>query len=310
MSKVLSSYLKTGGWGSLKTSLANCVLYAPFWRPDMVAIGGSITSGTGTMAESPTVLAVGANTITATGAGTFIISTPQAGTCVSGTATITGSPVTLAAGTTTTVTTGVTTGTFTVTTGNIIRSQDSIGHLCTVTGALWTSQGRWFDGAGAADDLINCGSATVLDNLLTNFTVAAWIKPASVGEGSIGQVANKNSIVFRLNANNVISLGVLLGAAWKVASSATNAITLNAWNFVAGIYNNVNVLVCAGSTWVTGSATTGNIDDHSAFSLTIGNNVGTTGTFDGTIGVVWAWNEVKTAAWLEDLRLRTRGRFG
>lgn len=42
--------------------------------------------------------------------------------------------------------------------GASFMSQDKHGHLCTVTGALWTPQGRSFDGvddfAGVADDIL------------------------------------------------------------------------------------------------------------------------------------------------------------
>ncbi len=160
-----------GNFGSPKLDLGGCVFHAPLWRPDMVARGGSIVSGTGTMAVTPLTLAVGANTVTALTAGTFIITLPQAGTCASGDATITGSPVTIPAGVATTVTTGVTTGTFTVTTSNIIRSKDSIGHLCTVTDATWNYQGRTFDGV---DDKIAIPDGPAFD--WVDLTLWAWVK--------------------------------------------------------------------------------------------------------------------------------------
>ena len=171
-----SPAFKTGSWGSPKLDLGGCVFYAPLWRPDMVARGGAIVSGTGTMAQTPFTLAVGDNTITATGAGTFLISVPQEGTCTSGTATITGSPVTLPAGVTTSVTTGATTGTFTVATSNIIRSKDSTGHLGTIVGASWGAQGRTFDGS---DDRIRTPDHASLD--LVAWTIIVWFKKVADG---------------------------------------------------------------------------------------------------------------------------------
>ena len=164
--------MMTGGWGTVGIDIKDpsLVLYVPLWRPDMVARGGSIVNGTGTLDVSPQALAVGANTLTASGAGTFLISVPQAGTCASGTATITGSPVTLPAGITTSVTTGVTTGTFTVTTSNIIRTKDSIGHLATVYGALWRPNGREFDGT---DDYI---ALPLAFDAITNATILFWFR--------------------------------------------------------------------------------------------------------------------------------------
>ena len=56
--------------------------------------------------------------------------------------------------------------------GSSFMSDDAYGHLCTVTGALWTSQGRDFDGI---DDVINCGNNPVLA-LQYPFTIEYWLK--------------------------------------------------------------------------------------------------------------------------------------
>lgn len=173
---------KTGGWGNPKLDLGGCVLYLPLWRPDMVASGGAITSGTGTMTVSPLALAVGANTITAATAGTFIITSPVGGTCASvgGGATITNSPVTITAGVATTVSTGVTTGDFTVTTSNIIRSKDSNNHSCTITEATWDLYGRAADGT---NDKITCPAISQLSNA-TKATILVWANDTAASYGS------------------------------------------------------------------------------------------------------------------------------
>jgi len=49
-------------------------------------------------------------------------------------------------------------------------SRDAYGHLCSVSGALWTPRGRSFDGT---DDYINCGRSSRLD--VANLTVEGWI---------------------------------------------------------------------------------------------------------------------------------------
>ncbi len=55
-------------------------------------------------------------------------------------------------------------------------SKDVYGHLCTVTGALWTPRGRSFDGV---DDYINLGSATAFE--CPSLTFLAWIKRGATG---------------------------------------------------------------------------------------------------------------------------------
>jgi len=53
--------------------------------------------------------------------------------------------------------------------GASFMSKDAYGHLCTATGALWTPQGRSFDGS---DDLIDCGNPVVLGET----TFMWWMK--------------------------------------------------------------------------------------------------------------------------------------
>lgn len=56
--------------------------------------------------------------------------------------------------------------------GGSFMSRDAYGHLCTVTGALWRPDGRYFDGT---DDEIDLGNPSVLD-FTDDFTIIAWFK--------------------------------------------------------------------------------------------------------------------------------------
>ena len=58
--------------------------------------------------------------------------------------------------------------------GASFRSKDAYGHLCTVTGALWRPDGRYFDGS---DDVIALGTSA--GNLSTTGSICVWMKPAS-----------------------------------------------------------------------------------------------------------------------------------
>ncbi len=216
--------------GTPRLDLGGCVFYAPLWRPDMVARGGSIINGTGTLDVSPQNLAVGANTITATGAGTFIIRVPRAGTCASGTATVAGSPVTLPAGIATTVDTGATTGTITVTTGNIIKSKDSIGHLCTIMDATWGSQGRTFVGANA--DYINLAADSVMNFISGDFTILVWFKPTTISITQYlfvrGLLSTDGYMLAVHSANRLTFYGNQAGANQQ-SYSAGSTIANNTW---------------------------------------------------------------------------------
>ena len=56
--------------------------------------------------------------------------------------------------------------------GASFMSRDGYGHLCTVTGALWTPHGRSFDG----DDYINCGNNAIMNFTSGAFSIEEWIK--------------------------------------------------------------------------------------------------------------------------------------
>lgn len=57
------------------------------------------------------------------------------------------------------------------------KSLDAYRHDCTVTGALWTPQGRKLDGVV---DYINCGKAGLVGVQKTNYSFGIWINPAKV----------------------------------------------------------------------------------------------------------------------------------
>ena len=69
--------------------------------------------------------------------------------------------------------------------GASFASRDAYGHRCTVTGALWRPNGRYFD---AVNDGINCGTGSNLNlgNTMDKYTMTAWIKTSyAADEGEI-----------------------------------------------------------------------------------------------------------------------------
>ena len=58
--------------------------------------------------------------------------------------------------------------------GASIMSRDACGHLCSVTGALWTPRGRSFDGD---DDSILLGTDVWSSAELASGTICFWVKP-------------------------------------------------------------------------------------------------------------------------------------
>jgi len=79
--------------------------------------------------------------------------------------------------------------------GSSFMSRDAYGHLCTVTGALWRPDGRYFDGS---DDRINLGAVLVPASAETTWEV--WAKR------------------FSGSATNQVLIGQMspIGGIWKV----------------------------------------------------------------------------------------------
>jgi len=64
-------------------------------------------------------------------------------------------------------------------TGSPIISKDLNALSCAVTGAVWTSTGRTFDGS---DDTINCGVSDVLNLAAGAHTILLWAKTTTTDE--------------------------------------------------------------------------------------------------------------------------------
>jgi len=73
--------------------------------------------------------------------------------------------------------------------GRYITSVDAYKYLCTVAGALWRPNGRYFDGVN--DYITIPHSASLSDFFAGGGTIEAWVNPASDGEGNKGTIVSK-----------------------------------------------------------------------------------------------------------------------
>ena len=85
--------------------------------------------------------------------------------------------------------------------GTSFMSGDAYGHLCTATGALWTPQGRSFDG----DDKIDCGSINILKDLTSELMLCVWQRISDTS-GYPGIVSNKTQANWGSNVGYSLSL--------------------------------------------------------------------------------------------------------
>lgn len=163
-----------------------------------------------------------------------------------------------------------------------------------------------FDGA---NDYINCGSAAAIDNLFDGGgSLVCFMEAQSMGESNLGMILHKaGKWSFRLRntggayINTLVLSYIFTGndGAWRLAA---NSISLNTKYHLAITYNNSDVgndpiiYVDGVSQAVTELvAPTGTRESDAAGDLYIGNNIGTTATFDGLISRVRAFDTILTA---------------
>lgn len=158
-----------------------------------------------------------------------------------------------------------------------------------------------FDGASTS---INAGSGASLDDLpAAGMSIAAWIYPRTVGEGSAGFIMAKNvgttpssGWVFRISGTNALTFTVD-GTTDLVHTTSASVLTLNAWNHVMLTWDGVITTASTARIYVNGLevtyATTTNgasrVSDATS-TLYIGNDSTGARTFDGYIDDVKVYN--------------------
>ena len=198
--------------------------------------------------------------------------------------------------------------------GSGTTASDSSGNGNTGTlqnGPTWTT--GQIGGAlnlDGVDDLVNAGSAGMLDNV-SAITVAAWVNPGSTGEGGYGRIVQKGSTSnptagfrFLTQGTNQLGFAVDYGTTDLNRVSATNTVTMGAWSHVVATWDGStsasNVHIYVNGVEVSSYATTTNPagarGDDNAASLYIGGNDTIDRTFAGKLDDVRVYNSVLSAS--------------
>jgi len=153
-----------------------------------------------------------------------------------------------------------------------------------------------FDGT---DDYVDFGSDAEL-NLRSDLTIEGWIYPTGWGEYlnyGFGRIVDKDDILIYLhnqqntdyNINSLI-FTVNIGATNYPSSTPSNSISLNEWQYIAVTYDSTDVKMYINGVSQTlkqpDGAPSGNIDDHSAHDLFMGESALGDRAFDGIIDEV------------------------
>ena len=108
--------------------------------------------------------------------------------------------------------------------GASFQSKDAYGHLCTVTGGIWTPRGGNFNGT---TDLLDCGRLTDLEGATKQWMIEFWIRVDSRDTNTRALVAYDannalNNIDIYMYWNGTVAKTQLGGAGAEVTTSITD----------------------------------------------------------------------------------------
>ena len=193
--------------------------------------------------------------------------------------------------------------------GASFMSRDAYGHLCTVTGAVWTPQGRDFDGN---DDYIT--QATFLDTMPSALTIEMWAK-AQGGAGTERPLFQKENVIGQdriwasiAGANNTLWFSTEGG---NLGAKSVNGgdLSLDAWYHLVSIYEAGKALKCYVNTVESTGATADTIGDGTAEDFYIGNVWAKNLAWDGLIPEVRIYNRALTPLEIQHNYLATKWRY-
>jgi len=202
-------------------------------------------------------------------------------------------------------------------------SKDAYGHLCTVTGASWRPNGRYFDGA---DDYIKEATRSEALALTGAQTHLAWIYISALG----GYGITARGIVASSNTSQA-GCGVWLGSVngdirWQCNDGATAANLEATTGFVTtGVFHLIGVswdgTTDAGKVLFINDGRVVDTDTSPVSSIianpTVDNyfKIGiryvslSYGDFSGTIGEVWVYNRALSPQEIQHIYLATKWRY-
>lgn len=191
--------------------------------------------------------------------------------------------------------------------GASFMSRDHYGHTCTVTGALWTLQGRKFDGT---DDDVDCGTSSVLD-ITGDITICIWFKIT---------VLNSHCLLKRIGTFGTDGYSLyysIVGNYWFQGSTqakriiGSSTLVINTWYCLGAVQEGATTKKLFLNGNINGVKTDSDaVVSPGSQSLYLGENIpGNLLHLNGLVGEVVVYNGAKT--FLEYLRyyLATKWRY-
>ena len=184
--------------------------------------------------------------------------------------------------------------------GASFKSADRYSHLCTVTGALWTPQGRTFDGT---DDYITVPHNAVFDFGTGAFTWIVWFKSGDTATAwqRILSKGDAGGLYTRIGSNTIATA---VGGDDLGSFPFTDTTTFHQ---LAIIRTGGNAYAYLDLVLQDTVASVGNV--NVATDLTIGIRHDLTEDFTGKVGEVLAYNRGISVTELTQINQATKGRY-
>ncbi len=113
-------------------------------------------------------------------------------------------------------------------------SRDVYGHLCTRNGALWRTDGHYFDGV---DDALSCPDHSAL-NMTGAITIEVWAKPVGDSEDYGRYICKMNQYYLGQEAGDETNVRwELFLPGSSVLNSGTGIVRAEMFNHIAGTYD-------------------------------------------------------------------------
>lgn len=201
--------------------------------------------------------------------------------------------------------------------GSRIYDRSPYGNIGTITGATWvrTPGGLWCLSFAGADGVVNCGSATSLDNL-TAFTYEAWVNPTSAGENDAGRIIDKENKAFNfLDATRALRM-VIVAATTNADSRTVEILPASTWSYVVATFNNdtdrrANIFIDGKAcTYSLQNAAVGALQTEAANNLLIGDDSTSARCWNGRLALLSVFNRVLSAVEIQKHYQATKQYFG
>jgi hypothetical protein len=153
------------------------------------------------------------------------------------------------------------------------------------------------------DDYVDCGNSASVQITGTKLTIEAWIKPTAFsgwlwentivdkhGEANLGYV-------LRCGGTGILQFNFGNGGGWHAATSPENALTINEWQHVAGVYDGTTQKIYVNGKEVGTIGETANIANNPDINLRLGNGqLFEDRLFKGEIDEVRIWKSARSVA--------------